>query len=275
MSAAPAGRAGDRLAYRLPLRSTVTYPPSNPPASPPPGPDGPWQQPPQAYPQYGDAQQGYQPGSAPGAQPAYGAPQYDPQAYGYPQQPAYGQQQYGQPQYGQPQYGQPQYGQQPYGYGPQGYPQPQPPSSNKKGLIIGGAIAAVVVLVAIIALVVVLLVPSQSSDQKAIQQLLKDVGSTSNFSTALDNYFCAGDQALFDMSALEELGIDPSLIDSPPMETPDANATIGDITVDGDKATAKIESRGSTGTMHFRKESGEWKVCMSDSPTLSNFPGFN
>jgi hypothetical protein len=253
----------------------VTYPPSNPPASPPPGPDGPWQQPPQAYPQYGDAQQGYQPGSAPGAQPAYGAPQYDPQAYGYPQQPAYGQQQYGQPQYGQPQYGQPQYGQQPYGYGPQGYPQPQPPSSNKKGLIIGGAIAAVVVLVAIIALVVVLLVPSQSSDQKAIQQLLKDVGSTSNFSTALDNYFCAGDQALFDMSALEELGIDPSLIDSPPMETPDANATIGDITVDGDKATAKIESRGSTGTMHFRKESGEWKVCMSDSPTLSNFPGFN
>ena len=262
----------------------MTYPPSNPPASPPPGPDGPWQQQPQAYPQYGDAQQGYQPGSAPGAQPAYGAPQYDPQgygtpypgqqAYGYPQQPGYGQQQYGQPQYGQ-QYGQPQYGQQPYGYGPQGYPQPQPPAGNKKGLIIGGAIAAAVILVAIIGLVVVLLVPSQSSDQKAIQQLLKDVGSTSNFSTALDNYFCAGDQALFDMSALEELGIDPSLIDSPPMETPDENATIGDITVDGDKATAKIESRGSTGTMHFRKESGEWKVCMSDSPTLSNFPGFN
>ena len=253
----------------------MTYPPSNTPAAPPPGPDGPWQPQPQAYPQYGapqygDAQQGYQPG----VQPAYGAPQYDPypgqQAYGYPQQPVYGQQQYGQPQYGQPQFGQ-----QPYGYGPQGYPHPQPPSGNKKGLIIGGAIAAAIILVAISGRVVVLLLPSQSSDQKAIQQLLKDVGSTSNFSTALENYFCAGDQALFDMSALEELGIDPSLIDNPPMETPDENATIGDITVDGDTATAKVESRGGTGTMHFRKESGEWKVCMSDSPTLSNFPGFN
>ncbi|MBU8809741.1 Rv0361 family membrane protein [Mycolicibacterium goodii] len=250
----------------------MTYPPSNPPASPPPGPDGPWQQPPQAYPQYGppqygDAQQGYQPG----VNPAYGAPQYDPQTYGAPYT---GQQPYGYPQ--QPVYGQPQYGQQPpYGYGaPPGHPQPRP-SGNKKGLIIGGAIVAAVILVAIIGLVIVMLVPSASSDQKAIQQLLKDVGSTSNFSTALENYFCAGDQALFDMSALEELGIDPSLIDSPPMEKPDETASIGEITVDGDTATAQVKSQAGTGTMHFRKESGEWKVCMSDSPTLSNFPGFN
>jgi type II secretory pathway pseudopilin PulG len=256
----------------------VTYPPSNPPASPPPGPDGPWQQPPQGYPpqygapQYGDPQQ------------AYGAPQYDPQqqaygtpyggqeAYGYGQQgpqAAYGQQQYGQPQYGQ------QYGQPPYGYGaPQGYPYPQPPSNNKKGLIIGGAIAAVVILVVIIGVVIAMLVPSASSDQKAIEQLIKDVGSTSDFSTALENYFCAGDQELFDMSALEELGIDPSLIDNPPMEKPDDTASIGDITVDGDTATAQVKSKAGTGTMHFRKESGEWKVCMSDSPTLGNLPGF-
>ncbi|AKS35003.1 hypothetical protein [Mycolicibacterium goodii] len=253
----------------------MTYPPSNPPASPPPGPDGPWQQPPQAYPQYGAPQYG---DPQPGAQPYYGAPQYDPQTYGapYPGQQPYGYPQ--QPAYGQPQYGQPQqpYGYDPYGPGaPQGYPQPQPPSNNKRGLIIGGAIAAAVILIVIIGLVVVMLIPRQSSDQKAIQQLLKDVGSTSNFSTALENYFCTDDQALFDMSALEELGIDPSMIDSPPMEKPDESATIGDITVDGDTATAQVQSKAGTGTMHFRKESGEWKVCMSDSPTLSNMPGFN
>ncbi|MCV7286376.1 hypothetical protein H7J87_13665 [Mycolicibacterium wolinskyi] len=249
----------------------MTYPPNNPPASPPPGPDGPWQPPQQPSP-YGEQQYG-----APeyGAQPPYGAPQYGAPGQPYGQQPQYGapQQPYGQ-QYGAPQqpYGAPQ---QPYGYGaPQPgypYPQPQPSGGNRKGLIIGGVVAAVVALVVIVGVVIAMVMPS--SDERAIGQLLKDVGSTEDFSAALDQYFCSGDQELFNFSVLEDLGIEPPDINSLPMEKPDESATIGDIKVDGDTATAKVESDSGSGTMHFRKESGDWKICMTDSPNLADIAG--
>lgn len=240
----------------------MTYPPNYPPASPQPGPNDPWQQQPPSYgaPQYGAPQQPY---GAP--QPPYGAPQYGApgQPYGAPQQP------YGSPQ--QP-YGAPQ---QPYGYGaPQPgypYPQPQPAGGNRKGLIIGGVVAAVVALVVIVGIVIVMMMPS--GDERAIGKLLQDVGATDDFSAALDQYFCAGDKELFNFSALEELGIEPPDINSLPMEKPDESATIGDIKVDGDTATAKIDSETGSGTMYFRKESGDWKICMTDSPSLADMPG--
>ena len=103
--------------------------------------------------------------------------------------------------------------------------------------------------------------------------MLRDVGATDDFSTALDQYFCAGDQELFDFSVLEELGIEPPDLNSLPVEKPDETAAIGEIKVDGDTATARVESQSRTGTMYFRKESGDWKICMTDSPSMAHIPG--
>ncbi|MDV3127209.1 hypothetical protein M1247_19960 [Mycobacterium sp. 21AC1] len=228
----------------------MTYPPNYPP----PGPDGPWQPqqppPPQQYP------------------PQYGAPQQYPD----PQQP-YGppQQQYGQP-YGQ-QYGAPQ---QQYGYGApqQGYypyPQPVPPSGgNGKWLWIIGAI--VVVLVVVMGAVVFAFSGSvsdqagSSSDEDAIRQLFEEASSnaSADLSDALP-YFCTADRKLLD--SVGDLGS----IDIP-MQEQDTSTTIGDIDVNGDKATARIDNRAGAGKMYFRKESGEWKFCMSDMPGFPSMP---
>lgn len=227
----------------------MTYPPNYPP----PGPDGPWQPqqppPPQQYP------------------PQYGAPQQYPdpqQPYGAPQQP-YGQQ-YGAPQQ---QYG---YGAPQQGY-PYPYPQPVPPSGgNGKWLWIIGAV--VVVLVVVMGVVVFAFSSgsdsaagsSSSSDEDAIRQLFEEAStnSSADFSDALP-YFCTADRKL--LASVGDLGS----MDIPMPES-DTSTTLGDIDVNGDKATARIDNRAGAGKMYFRKESGEWKFCMSDMPGMPSLP---
>ncbi|KAB7758419.1 hypothetical protein MMUC44124_12155 [Mycolicibacterium mucogenicum DSM 44124] len=58
-------------------------------------------------------------------------------------------------------------------------------------------------------------------------------------------------------------------------------ATVDSVNVTGDTATAEVTATSSSGlersgTLYFRKESGEWKICFTDSPQLKqlqNLPG--
>ncbi|MED5811850.1 hypothetical protein VST63_05700 [Mycolicibacterium sp. 050232] len=271
----------------------MTYPPI-----PPTGPTGPWQQP---YPQQPGGPQGYPNADQPYGSP-YGAPQ---QPYGDPQQP-YGapQQPYGDPQqpYGDPQqpYGAPQQPQQPYGnpygapqapygapygaqqpYGapqqPYGYPTPQPPKGgNGKLLAIGGAVIAVLaVVVGVIFFAVngdsksnggsTSAGSSQASDaEQEVRDFLDEVmASSSDLSEALP-YFCQADQDLLDkIGGVGAIDV-PKSTDSGGSE-----ADISKITVNGDKAVVDISTNRGAAKLYLRKESGSWKICMSDSPQLS------
>ncbi|WP_232005967.1 hypothetical protein [Mycobacterium sp. 852013-50091_SCH5140682] len=188
-----------------------------------------------------------------------------PQQYGGPQQYP-GPPQFGAPQYGGQQYGAPQYGQPPYGYGMP----PQHTGGSRKGLIIGGAVAAVVAVAAIIGVVIVLMMPS--GDERAIGQLLKNIGNSGSSISAMKKYVCAGDRKILDAldtSGLEKYGIN---VPTPTIKPPSGSAKISDIKVNGDRATAKVEAGGQTNTIYFRKESGDWKLCTTDSPGLANLP---
>ncbi|BBX36121.1 hypothetical protein MMAG44476_03592 [Mycolicibacterium mageritense DSM 44476 = CIP 104973] len=209
----------------------------------PSGPQEPWQQqPPQ---QFGGPPQ-YQP---PGP---YGMPQYGaPQPYGA--QPPYG----GPQQFGAPQ--------QPYGYGMP----PQHSGGGRKGLIIGG-IAAAVLAVVIVVGIVLFLVLRPSADERAIMNTLKDIGNAAPDFSEMRQYYCQSDQEMFDLldsNPLKDLGIDIEL-PKPTLEPPTDSAEFGDLQVNGNKATLPVKAKGQDGTLYFRKESGNWKLCMSDDPAM-------
>lgn len=276
----------------------MTYPPSNPP-TPPSGSPEPWQQPyqqpggPQGYPNTG----GY-PEQAYGS--PYGAPQQPEQPYspyGAPQQP---QQPYG-PPYGAPQQAQPYgapygaqpYGAQPYGapygaqqpYGapqqPYGYPAPQPPGGgNGKWLAIAGAILAAVVLVGGVAIFALKsssdspgrsnagssLSTGGSSSESAAEKEVRDfltqlMTSKGDLKDALP-YFCQADQDLFAKVG----GVDA--IDIPHDTSSDSTVEIRKITVNGNKAVVDLSTSRGAAKFYLRKESGSWKLCMSDTPGL-------
>lgn len=270
----------------------MTYPPSNPP-TPPSGSPEPWQQPyqqggPQGYPNtganpeqpygspYGAPQQPEQPYGSP-----YGAPQQPyGMPYGAPQQP---QAPYGAP-YGAPQqpYGSPYGAQQPYGapQQPYGYPTPQPPKSgNGKVLAIAGAVLAVLILVGGIAIFAFSgdsndsrnnAGTSQSSGESSAEQEVRDfldevMSSSSDLNEALP-YFCQADQDLFDKIG----GLDA--IDIPKTTDSSGTAEITKITVNGSKAVVDISSSAGPGKLYLRKESGSWKICMSDMPGMPSMP---
>lgn len=231
----------------------MTYPPLGP------QPGGqPWQQP----------QQPQQP--APGYPPAgYGQP-----GYGQPQ-PAYGQPAYGQPAYGQPAYGQPGYGQPPgYPMGP-GFPgAPQPKSNGPKWALIGG-LAAIIVVGIVLAVVLVsnsgggLSALGGNSDEDQIRSLM------SSGPSSIKERACENDQKFFSKF--------PGIADSTGTNPAGAKgkATVDSVNVTGDTATAEVTATSGTGlersgTLYFRKESGEWKICFTDSPQLKqlqNLPG--
>lgn len=202
----------------------------------------------------------YYPPSEPGWQP--GPPGWDPQqqppAVPYP---AY-------PQYDNPQYGAPP----PYGYPPQQgypyqypYPAPPPPKRNR-GWLIGASIAAVVLVVALVIGGVLLFrandTPAVSKDESEIQQLVKDfnaAGSTGKFAD-MAQYFCKAEAGMF--GALGQLGEILGGIEAP-TNAPKTEVTATDIKVRGEVASAHMNAGGPFDTAYFRKESGEWKVCMS------------
>ncbi|MGB5111384.1 MAG: hypothetical protein WBO08_07125 [Mycobacterium sp.] len=225
-----------------------------------PGPQGPWDpsQQPQAYeyPAYDEA--------AP-AQP-YQAPQYGPPQYGAPQ--------YGQPS-GAPQYGAPQYAAQPYGYGapPPGYPYaPQPPKkSNGTWWILGGVVSVLIVAALVVGGVFLLRSGDDilvSTDEAQIQQLIEDFGAAGNTGkfSDLGQYFCAAEAGMF--GALGELGDILEGMDVP-QNTQATEVSATDIEVKGEVASAKMNAGGPFDTAYFRKESGEWKVCMSAAVEFS------
>jgi hypothetical protein len=241
----------------------------------------PW--PPQQPPPGAGNPQGYPPQG-----PGY-APQY-PQ---YPQQSGYGQQGYGYPQQGYG-YPQPGYGydpQQPQGYGypGQGYP-PPPPNSGGSGKwwLIGGVVAVLAVIGLVLTIVLATSSDSKhqestasgrsgsatSSDEEQIRSLLTSpAGGTDP--QQLEKHFCQNDQEVFDkLGGLGALDV-PGGAEGKPAPS----VSISDIKVNGNKATARltVTGTGNTGipnsTIYFRKESGDWKFCMTDSPALAGLPG--
>lgn len=202
----------------------------------------------------------YYPPSEPGWQP--GQPGWDPQqqppAVPYPAYPQYGAPQYGAP----PQYGYPP--QQGYAYQ---YPYPAPPPpKRRRGWLIGGSIAAVVLVIALVIGGVLLFrandTPAVSKDESEIQQLVKDfnaAGSTGKFAD-IAQYFCKAEAGMF--GALGQLGEILGGIEVP-NSAPKTEVTATDIKVKGEVASAHMNAGGPFDTAYFRKESGEWKVCMS------------
>jgi len=217
----------------------------------------------------------------PHQQPPYGPPfQTPPPAQGYPSPPGYD---YAPP----PGYGYPPppgYGYQPpaYGYPPPpggGYPPPPPSGGPGKWLLIGG-----LAVVVVIALVVGVVLVTRSSDnathspsasgssgssssggeEDEIRQLFDEIAANSSAELAdVVQYFCAEDRKL-----LESVG-DLGQFDIPVEDSGSAHeAQISDIEVDGNEATARVDTDMGGGTMYFRKEAGEWKLCMTASPAL-------
>lgn len=207
--------------------------------------------------------------------------------YGPP--PPYGQQPYGQQPYGQQPYAQQPYGQpypQPYGgYPPPGWgPTPPPPSGgNGKWWLLGGVGA----LVAVILVVVIAVVANSgggsagtdtasrpgastmSDDEAAIRELFEDIEASgdADFDATLRKYFCAGDRQL--MERFGDLGGTDLPVEPSPSRR---KASISDIEVDGNDATATVDTGTRTDEVHFRKEGGQWKVCMTAAAGFPKLP---
>jgi hypothetical protein len=193
----------------------------------------------------------------------YYPPQQPPQAYEYPA--------YDVPPPAQS------YGQQPYGYGapppgyPYGYP-PQPPKkSNGTWWILGGVASVLIVAALVVGGVFLFRSGDQilvSTDETQIQQLVEEFGAAGNTGkfSDLGQYFCAAEAGMF--GALGELGDILEGMDVP-QSTQTSEVTATDIKVKGDVASAKMNAGGPFDTAYFRKESGEWKVCMSAAVEFS------
>ncbi|MFC0429709.1 hypothetical protein [Kutzneria buriramensis] len=238
----------------------MTYPPQ------PPGPYG--QQPAGGYGQPGYPQQ---PGGYP-QQPA-GYPQQPPQ--GYPQQPATG----GFPQQPQPDpYGQQPYGQQPpaggvfppqqpqwatqQAPGPGGYPgYPQPKKKSPLPWILGGAGLVVVLIVVLV--VVMTRGGGTSSDPKVVAQAYVDAVNNKN-PAGMTNLVCSADMAKVNQMATSA----PKM---PGNIKVDMTATLGAVSVNGDKATAQITLNMTVNGQKSslpqfplplqKNSSGDWQIC--------------
>jgi hypothetical protein len=266
----------------------MTYPPSGSdpgaqPWQPPQQPEG-YGQPAYGQPAYGQPAYG-QPAYGQPSQPAYGQPGYAQPGYG---QPTYSQPTYGQPGYGQPGYGQPGYGQPGYSMGPgfpgqPGFPPPTPPTNTRKWALIGAGIFAVVLVIGVVLAMVTsgsdsnsgsgsggVTVAGPSSDEEKIRDLM-----TSQIDTFDDfkAHSCANDVKLYDKvpSIAGKFGKGGSGDDAGPGST--KRAEITDINVNGDRATVSVNSASGVTSVPLRKEGGEWKFCMTDSPKFKGIPG--
>ncbi|QRY43460.1 DUF4878 domain-containing protein [Mycolicibacterium boenickei] len=191
-----------------------------------------------------------------------------PQQFGVPQQPGTPNP-FGVP--GQPYGGPPPYqASSPYGYGtpaPYGYGMPPPGRNNSKrtALILGGIGGAVILLVVIV--MVIVMGTGSSSDERAIKQVFEDISETGSASESM-KYFCAEDQQM--MKKYESSMPGSFDADIPePAGRPDS-VEVTDVKVDGDRATATVTTDGEPdGSAYFRKEDGDWKLCMAEDPKLA------
>jgi hypothetical protein len=214
----------------------------------------------------------YYPPQQPGPQGPWGPQQqgsWDPQQQQPPQAYEY-------PAYDVPPPARP-YGQQPYGYGapPPGYPYGYPPQPPKKSTgtwwILGGLASVLIVAALVVGGVFLFRSGDQilvSTDETQIQELVQEFGAAGNTGkfSDLGQYFCAAEAGMF--GALGELGDILEGMDVP-QSTQTTEVTATDITVKGDVASAKMNAGGPFDTAYFRKESGEWKVCMSAAVEFS------
>jgi len=167
----------------------------------------------------------------------------------------------------------PGYGQPP-GFPPgPGYPGAPTPNKNKKTLLIGG-----LTVLAVIGIVIgVVLWTSDSggglsalggnSDEDQIRSLMSDP-------TSLKDHRCEADNKFFSkfpgLSGGKRAPVGPTV-----------KVTVNSVDVTGERATVNISTHSSSGTdttttIYFRKESGEWKYCLTDSPEmkkLQQLPG--
>lgn len=230
------------------------------------GPQPPYgQQPPQGPPQ------GPPPGYGQQPQQPYGQPHQGQQPYG--QQPQQPQQPYGQPQQGQPPYGQQQgqapYGQQPYGQPQQAYygqgPQGPEPKGKNKGLLLGLIGGAAVLLVAVVAGAVFLLgdgggggSTAEDASEKFLSAM-KDMDCDALVAVTTDD-FRNGEGA----DKCKESLKDEQSSEGMAKALKDAEYTLKDTKVDGDKATSTVTMKmmGSEydQKLDLVKEGDEWKV---------------
>ena len=144
---------------------------------------------------------------------------------------------------------------------------PQPPTNSKRPIVLLAAIGGVIIL-AVVGVIFFTGGIGGSSDQRAIERLFKDMAETDGSMSATKKFFCAADQKMMnsiDPKVLEELGVEVP----EPTTTPTGSVEITDVKVDGDKATATVTSDGRSDTVHFRKEGGDWKMCMADDPSIN------
>ena len=147
---------------------------------------------------------------------------------------------------------------------PYGYP-PAPRQGNGIWWIVGGIVSALVITALVVGGVFLFRNGAQiagPSDEAEIQQLVQEFSAAGNSGQFADlgRFFCAAEAGMF--GALGELGQLLEGIDIP--ETaPTVEVSATDIQVKGDVASATLATGGPFETAYFRKESGEWKVCMS------------
>jgi hypothetical protein len=247
----------------------MSFPPQPPP--PPPGPQPPGQ------PGYYPAQDPYapQPGGIAG-QPGYGGqqPPYGGQPggqfggqYGAPAQPGQPAQPAGwgppQQQPGAPPFGQPPHGAGPAGFGHPGGYGPPPTGGRKTRLpwILGGA-GGLLAIVVVVVLIVTLGGGSGGSGGTDSPR-----GVAQAFVTAVNDR-TEPDRAIYCESfASQAESATPGL----PSDLPefDVRATLGDVTENGDSATAvvtfEVNAAGQTikgdYKLDIKKENGDWKIC--------------
>ncbi|MUL65568.1 hypothetical protein BOO86_13910 [Mycobacterium sp. CBMA 234] len=208
---------------------------------------------------------GPQPGAQPWQPPQQVTPGFPPAGYG----------QWG---YGQPGYGLPGYSQLPgYPAGPGFTGAPTPKSNGPKWALVSGLAAIIVVGITVGAFLYTssggglsgLSALGGRSDEDQIRSLV------SSQSSSIKDRACANDLKFFSNfpDVVDTTGANPS--------GPKGTAPIDRVNVTGDTATAEVTATLTSGleradTLYFRKEGGEWKICLTDSPQmkwLQQLPG--
>jgi len=169
--------------------------------------------------------------------------------------------------------------------GQPGFPPPTPPNNTRKWALVGAGIFAVVLVIGVVFAAVatrsdsgsdsasgsseVTIGGGSSSDEEKIRDLM-----TSQIETFDDfkAHSCANDVKLYDKvpSIAGKFG-KGSDGDAGPGST--KRAEITDIDVNGDRATVNVSSSTGVTNVPLRKEGGEWKFCMTDSPKFKGIPG--
>ena len=155
---------------------------------------------------------------------------------------------------------------QPFGGPPQYQASPQqygdgvtPPSGGggNKGVLIGGTISGVVLMVVTIGIAVFALMPSE---ERTIKDLLEKVAATNGVPSLAKQYYCKDDYKIF-VGFDNNSGLDDSERRILPPVKLRADLSV-EITDDHAVVTGGAER------LYLRKESGEWKICMSDMPGM-------